>query len=215
MLSRRSWFNVPSRSILMTIVCGACLFLGACQSNQMTRTKAHDLLTAALKTASPATNEIETGYRWDNTPGPDELHRELVNKGLIEYEELGASERLVNHYRVTLTPLGAQFKVAERPFADYLTRRAFQSCSMRMADRIIVEVTGLRLNPSGDSAEVEFTWKYTDVTPFGELAHLLSDELNYSADRVFPASVTLSKYDDGWRLPKGWSLPVQKGSFER
>ena len=83
---------------------------------------------------------------------------------------------------------------------------------MRMADYQLVQITGIQQADGSNTAEVEFYWRYANVTPFGEIASEYSDNLDYSQGNR-RQTVLLTRFDDGWRLPNDWSPLVQKGEL--
>ena len=85
---------------------------------------------------------------------------------------------------------------------------------MKMADRSLIAITGIRESSEGNTATVELQWQYTNLTPFGKVAPLLDGRLDYTPNRPRNASVTFKKYDDGWRLPADWNLPTQRGPWD-
>ena len=97
---------------------------------------------------------------------------------------------------VLLTPSGVDtFRILAAP-AD-VEKPAF---AVPAARRELVAITGI--NKQGNSADVEFTWKWTPVNEVG--AALYSGEVHYKSIAGF------RKYDDGWRImqsaPRGQPL---------
>jgi len=66
---------------------------------------------------------------------------------------------------------------------------------VKLADEILVEVTGITSAEDGKKAVVEYTTRIENISPF---AALLDREIKSAATRK--ANFTL--YDDGWRLEK-------------
>lgn len=90
---------------------------------------------------------------------------------------------------VLLTPSGVDtFRILVRP-AD-AEKPVF---AVPAARRELVAVTGI--SRQGNSADVEFTWKWTPLNELG--AALYSGEVHYKSIAVF------RKYDDGWRIVEG------------
>jgi hypothetical protein len=82
---------------------------------------------------------------------------------------------------------------------------------MRVAEKRFGTITGIREINEGKAAEVEFTWKYMDITPFGTAINLRNQQLNqsdefmkgrnvYNEGQTFNEKVMFLKYDDGWRI---------------
>jgi hypothetical protein len=166
-------------SVVLLAFC--LLATAACGPSQLSRAKAEQLLQAAIKASPPTTGEIQIGQRYSIVRDSDEWAKALVNKGMITDADLGT--RWVNPYQAIrghfhdaeLTDAGAKFKLSERPTRDDYAGTTFKLCNMRMADQEFVAITGIRQNSAGESAQVEFTWRYTNLTPFGEIAPLLGE----------------------------------------
>jgi hypothetical protein len=96
---------------------------------------------------------------------------------------------------VALTPLGVD------AFRDLLPANTSPSqyFGVPVARRELVTVTGIAKN--GDTADVEFTWKWTPMNEVG--ASLYQSGLKYKG------SVEFRHYDDGWRVSDG--LPPKPG----
>lgn len=200
------------------------IFSTGCGSGKLTRDKAESLITARLKSSPAITNVFITGKQSSiSSRGDADFVKALVNKGMMSYTYLGRERWnfwMFDVYDIEVTAEGLKYKVGETraqssqggPYNSQVTRS-----HMRMADQVFVAITGIRESQGGESAQVDFTWKYANITPFGEVAPLLytvSGRLDYSTDKVRQGSVTFTKFDDGWRLPNPWSLPVQRTAYE-
>ena len=62
----------------------------------------------------------------------------------------------------------------------------------------MVDVTGIREINNGTEAQVEYTWKYDNITPFGKAFN----GTLYNAERIVSDEVMMLKYDDGWRIQR-------------
>jgi hypothetical protein len=173
------------------------VLLTGCGAGRLDRGKAAALIAAKIK--SPEALGFPIGIQYN--PWPLEA---LLQKGLITYTPAGQERQGYTDYPlhdIELTPEGRKYKVGES-FHD-----GRQYCLMKVADQVFGEITGIRESPGGDSAEVEFTWKYINVTPFGGAAPLVfhprgnTSIREYSEGEIFTQTVTLKKYDDGWRIP--------------
>lgn len=92
-------------------------------------------------------------------------------------------------WEVALTPVGVD------TFHDLIrgSETGKEYFNISTARRELVAITGISKN--GDTADVEFTWKWTALNEVG--AALNSDGLQ------FKSTVALKHYDDGWRLVEG------------
>lgn len=61
-----------------------------------------------------------------------------------------------------------------------------------------IEITGIREIEPEKSAQVDFSWKYSNLTNMGKIANKFNPKFN-DID-VYQNSVLFIKYDDGWRI---------------
>jgi hypothetical protein len=206
-----------SHGLSVAIMLALLLTLFGCGSRHLDRDQAKQMILERMKSSPAITAEVCTGKQSSVTlRGDSALVKALVNKGMMSYNYLG--EEIWNIYRVQvydieLTAEGLKYKVGKTgnpsSYADGPYNSQVACHYMRMADLVFVAITGIRESQGGESAQVDFTWKYANITPFGEVGPLLYPNRDYSTDKVHQGSVTVTKFDDGWRLPNPWSLPVQ------
>ena len=190
------------------LLSAAFLSLG-CGDSKLTRDRAADVISTSL--GFPRTGLTEKfgcarqAYQWNNS----RVAEAMLTKGLITYPEVDHQRMnmmiMYVAHSVDLTPEGLKYKVGE-VYEGGNYRQLY--CIMRVADQAFGTVTGIRETADGTSAEVDYTWQYVNVTPFGELVPLLfhPQRPEYAADKLRPSTIELSKYDDGWRV-KGMSSP--------
>lgn len=198
------------------------LSTNACGPSTLDRDTANSKIVAALKAGPKVANEIETGKIQEGNAIPESARDVLTKKGMITVIDLGQMAvdnfHTVPMIQIDLTPEGRKYLVEAKAFRDSVTQETVMYNRMWMADQELLSITGLLASPAGDSAQVEFTWKYANLTPFGEVASIfytVQGKLDYSPDNVHKETVTFKKYDDGWRLPDGWSLPRQRTGYEQ
>ena len=96
---------------------------------------------------------------------------------------------------VLLTPSGVDtFRLLAAP-AD----AEKPSFAVPAARRDLVAITGI--SRQGNSADVEFTWKWTPLNEVGAAF--------YSPDVQYKSIAGFRKYDDGWRIVQGAPHPAQ------
>lgn len=211
----RMHYNV-SHGLSVVIMLSLLLALFGCGSRHLDRDQAKQMILERMKSSPAITAEFHTGKQSSIAfRGDSGFVKALVNKGMMSYTYLG-QERwnfwMFDVYDIELTAEGLKYKVGETreqssqsgPYNSQITYS-----HMRMADQVFVAITGIRESKGGESAQVDFTWKYANITPFGEVGPLHYSRRDYSTDKVHQGSVTFTKFDDGWRLPNPWSLPVQ------
>jgi hypothetical protein len=58
---------------------------------------------------------------------------------------------------------------------------------------VFTEVTGMKIIANGTEAEVEYTYRYDSITPFGVI-------LGYKSDEIYNSNCQFTLYDEGWRI---------------
>ena len=202
----------------------AALILGAagCGPTRLDRTRAEALISAATKASPVPTTDIRLGERWQYSGSPQaNWAKALVTNGMIS--DLALGERKLGNFdsasifQAELTSEGQKYKVGERQEAAQLIgvgTKICRFCNVRLAEYAFGQITGIQESPNGGTAQVDFTWHYTNVTPFGDALSSLgnvAEPLDYNP-RTRAASVTFTRFDDGWRLPPGWAMPTQRHS---
>jgi hypothetical protein len=100
-------------------------------------------------------------------------------------------------WEVALTPVGVE---TVQPLAPKDAANG-QYFPVTTAQRQLVAVTGI--SRAGNSADVDFTWKWMPVNEIG--AALVEGSL------VYKSTVAFRHYDDGWRLIEGAPLKTNQG----
>lgn len=138
-------------------------------------------------------------------------HKYLFELGLITFDNKGVKKDdmfMYDIYDLSLTAKGNEYKTGETTTPD--GRRFYV---MKAADVKFNSVT--EVHPSSDTSDtsmkVEFTWSYTDITPFGVASNLRIKDINelcgvtnyedeYGEDRIFNESVVFVKDEGEWRM---------------
>lgn len=131
--------------------------------------------------------------------------RPLVENGIVTYRKTGRTDSVWYHeYIVEITPAGQAeastwTKGSETEWVlEYQGPSGIPSPNVTLfhipvAQRQLIEVTGIALDSGGTTARVEFTWKWVPTTHGKSLPNKVpSDE-----DRG--GFVQCRLYDDGWR----------------
>jgi hypothetical protein len=100
-------------------------------------------------------------------------------------------------WEVALTPVGVETVQPLMP-KDATNTQYFP---VTTAQRQLIAVTGI--SRAGDSADVDFTWKWMPVNEVG--AALVEGSL------VYKSTVAFRHYDDGWRLVEGAPAKTNQG----
>lgn len=197
---------------LALATCGLLLLCGCGDADDdLTREKARELLLRQLALEEPVRGFVPNGKYWAG-PRERELIQALAEDGLVTYQDVSPLKGVGWNAQldVRLTARGA-----ERAPADTLMRDdgVFGPSEGRLVALGAIEldqVTGLRLSEAfGRSAEIEFTWRYGSLTPFG-LRWNVGVEHRATAHMPLPAPgdgagphkgrVHAVLYDDGWRI---------------
>ena len=139
-----------------------------------------------------------------------------LHTGVVSNKDYLASESLVlqQHGWITGTRAACPAALAPPPCWDVLltpsgvdTFRLLAapadaekpSFAVPAARRDLVAITGI--SRQGNSADVEFTWKWTPLNEVGAAF--------YSGDVQYKSIAGFRKYDDGWRIVQGAPHPAQ------
>lgn len=180
-------------------------FFSSC-SNKLTRDKAEQLITQKFNLPETITEKLRYGDVYYDVNPKLALENYLVEHKLITFLYIENVRRNMfwaeRRYKLDLTQEGQKYVKTSTSNSDgnpiYL---------IKVADRVFGEITGIKEIEEGKRAEVEFTLKYANITPFGEAfsyqAQALSNELilpYYRDGETFNKTVMIAKYDDGWRI---------------
>lgn len=173
--------------------------------NSLSREKARALIEKKYGYPILVTEQLENGDLYFPIGGEGHmLAEESLEKGkLITFEfkgKVGSGFFQNSKYLLNLTPEGEKYKVNE--FA--------KGYDVRVAEMVLIDVTGMVEKDDGNTLQVEYSWKYDKITPFGEAFSLENAWFNVKRpsrsnrkvydDKVYNETVTITKYDDGWRI---------------
>jgi hypothetical protein len=133
----------------------------------------------------------------------------LQNAGYVLIKHLGTNDYgWGDKYEVSLTESGQKnLKIKDG------------RCTIQVSKKELVEITGIAIamNSNQNIAEVEYTWRYDNSSPllkllgneileqiksymFGSL--MSKNDFSYTPGQSYKSTVTMRKYDDGWRIVK-------------
>ena len=168
--------------VLITVVLAACS-----PRDFLTRRLAADLISASSNFKTPQRFVLHTGVLFSRDyPSPEYLV--LQHHGWISASPAPCPHELIPPpcWDILLTPSGVDAVRAALPPEQ--TRGS--SLSIPVAIRSLVAVTGIA--KEGNSADVEFTWRWRPLNEIG--AALYSEDVHYKSN------VGFRNYDDGWRM---------------
>lgn len=168
-------------------------------SQDLSRSRAEHLITDSQDFKSPLNMRLLVGSFW---AGPDYYNKPawlktLEQNGVLTYRESGRTSLFQREAFIDLTPFGKDesktWAVLNKDFnSKGMERLSAVLYSIPVAQRRFKQVTGIRLDPGGKGATVdyEFVWVPTSEKAFKGLVN--PDALSEHAK--------FELYDDGWRL---------------
>ena len=197
---------MTSRNKLLRLFALAAIILTlfSC-GNKMTREKAKELITQKFNFPSTVTEKLQHGeINYMRSVGGSNISAEttLAEQKLITFNYQGDKRDMFFSYAtyfLDLTPEGQKYKTGET--SDNEGRQFY---IVKVADKVFVDLTGILEINDGKAAQVDYTWKYDNITPFGNAFSLRNQQLNrtpvYNEGQLFSNKVMMVKYDDGWRI---------------
>ncbi len=174
-----------------TLIFTSMLLLTACSPrNFLTRRLATDLILASAELKTPQRFVLQTGVvSSKDYPSPEYLV--LQHRGWISANPAPCTPGLAPPpcSDILLTPSGVDAVRAALP----AEQTGGSLLAIPVARHQLVSVTGVF--KEGNSADVEFTWKWVPLNEIG--AALYSGEVQYKS------VVGFRDYDDGWRIVAG------------
>lgn len=174
------------------IICAAIVCLIACNSKELTRDKAFDILQASIKKL-PSGDTISTNVSLNNPYMVADY--KLLSLEKEGYWYLNPDKKVKQNVVFTAKAkpylIGDIEKRKEGSFiSGYYT---FLHQKVMTAKLGIGEVTGIELEPGDRKAKVEFTLKFSP-TPFAKLDESIE---NFGSKKL---KAPMALYDDGWRI---------------
>ena len=185
-------------------------------SKNLNRGRASDLIPTHPSFKTPKVSDVPVGTFWYDyrsmrrsfgVPGLlENAIQPLVDNGIVTFKETGRSNSIWWHeYVVELTPEGEAeakgwMKGTEREWVlGYQGPVGISSPNVTLfhipvAERKLIQVTGIAVDPGGTSARVEFTWQWVPTTHGRYLPGKVP------SDEAHTGFVQCSLYDDGWRI---------------
>lgn len=191
--------NIFRNYLFITLLIAVSLIITGC-GQDLTRAKAAEIITNSMKFPEsvyyslPVTELSRSAFYFD---WEDSLKawKALEAQGYITTKEIKYIKRMFRtryaekRIKISLTEKGkAQFPHSDRHFYK-----------IELCKKVFNGVTGI-LKSNENTAIVEYTWKYTKLTPEGQIVLKISKLKGEDLDKIYKEEVTLKKYDDGWRI---------------
>ncbi len=177
--------------ILPLIFSTLCMF--SC-SEKLDRDKAKTLIEEELKIyqATARVPHNKTPIAASQLPS----YNKLVEDNMITLEYSGRTKGIISHnvYNIQLTPEG-------KKHSTNIKYNSNKYLYMKAADKKLLEVTGIQEIEDDKIAKVDYTWHFTNITPFGKFYNHnhAGEKLQYNG-KTESSSIIMVKYDDGWRI---------------
>ena len=181
------------RKPCILVLCVVCplLFSSCSPRDFLTRRLAADLIANSTTFRAPQQFDFSTGVI-SNQDYLSPKYVALQHRGWISGAVARCPPTLASPcWDVTLTPSGVDTFQSLLAPGD----AEKQSFSVPVARRELVAITGIA--KQGNTADVEFTWKWTPLNEVGAAI--------YSGDVHFRSTTSFRSYDDGWRVVEGTS----------
>lgn len=187
-------------ALVLAVTSGGC-------SNELSRSRAASLIQEQEDFKSTSDAKVVVGtfwYDWRNIH--DEFpFQPLAANGLLTIRETGRSYAIWwKEYVVELTGAGQeaakQWVKTSEEVQSFLGPASPDATVYRipLAEKKLLEVTGIATDPSEKQAEIEYTWQW-HPTPQGKL---LPDKV--PPDDTHEETAYAQIYDDDWRIVRGF-----------
>lgn len=216
--------HISTSSLLIcATILGTGLFLQSCGSKKLDRDKAVEIISTTYNYPNVVFRELQIYGSTDARRGRNIVSiggfmkerwvdiSDLISKELVSVDRgqmVVRTNRLTTKvpqygpaYRYTLTD---RARIYLKPGTD-ITRvpsKDLEQFEVKICNARIKEVTGIRMNGEGTSAEVDYTIELYDFTPF-----LLLEGQEWPHEQNL--KIKLSLFDDGWRVDPNEPKPEE------
>lgn len=194
--------RLPSRRLLIAVVLFlAAVFAGAC-SRDLSRDAAASLVSGHLKLPAKITQSIDVGelimpasqldFYFEALP----FVKKAIDEGLLTFDVKGEIvEYNIRKQTRVLAPTEKAIPYLvgkQEPSIDERGLRVVH-ITVVVGEKVLDTITGIAKEDTGQTAQVEYTLKMTNLTPFGKAFGFVDGKAEQGALRV-------RLYDDGWRV---------------
>jgi hypothetical protein len=173
------------------------------KTNNLSRGRAAELIKAYPEFKSSLNSKILVGRIWEDGMGDYSSgdRRSLMDQGILTIKTTGLTKfGRFTEYLVELTPKGeteakAWEKTTENVKFDSLGLVSSEVTVYRVviAEKQLVEVTGVAMGEGDKTAQAEFTWRWAP-TAYAKLSN------EVPSNELVECSAYFQLYDDGWRV---------------
>jgi len=173
------------------------------KTNNLSRGRAAELIKAYPEFKSSLDSKILVGLIWEDGMGDYSRgdRRLLVDQGILTIQKTGQTKfGRFTEYQVELTPKGeteakAWEKATENIKFDSLGLVSTDVTVYRVviAEKQLLEVTGIAMSDGGKTAQAEFTWSWAP-SAYAKLSNQVP------SNEMKECTAYFQLYDDGWRV---------------
>lgn len=194
------------RCLNFVLICAlSLLFLVSalgCSGKQLSRSSAAELIRKSDVFKSTANSKVIVGTFWHDYRSQDDLgYLPLVENGILTLKGTGKNYAVwYNEYVAELTPKGLEAAKNWTKTSEKITGGFFGPSSdvtvfhIPLAQKELVQVTGIASEANNKQAVVEFAWKWVPTSD----SKLAPKKVPSGETRKGVVGVQL--YDDGWRI---------------
>ena len=198
--------NINKFSIKSLFILSILLFIISCDSNELTREKAKEIIVMDKNYPKSATYNFSHGtIRMDKQEMDG--YKTLINAGLINIKILETEKWNMGYAKflvlVSLTEQANDYvegSTTQRS-TNYKSKAYYvYKTPVKIFDQLFNEITGIRVNDESNSAQVEYTEERTNYTPFHDFLRARYGPQVYKKPTLIERDADLALYDDGWRM---------------
>jgi hypothetical protein len=207
--------TVPGPTMVLLALCVAMM---ACNSKELTRSKATQIIKQNIKFPQMLTDTIPIGeFRvpqptfeaFMSDPLAGKSYKSLVDAGLVslhwsrgERSAMLFGGRQSGIVLADLTAKGRLYVVGDNKLVAPTGGQ--RQITVRMCEKEFDKVTGITMieGELGSKAKVEYAWKFENQSPFEAVVEASSGSGQCSSNVTHSSAVIMQLYDDGWRIAR-------------
>lgn len=183
--------EISKSFILLTLSIPIALNVG-CAQKKLTNEKAKSIIIEHFKYPQPVYQGMMAGKKAYGYGKNKERQKQKINDLL----EPLAKEGLITYISHPGGDIDIFATEKGRQYVDGAIRNdRYDTVNIKVAEKQFLEVVSI-LPEDGTKAQVEYTWRYGNITPFGK--HMKSERWKSTEHKK--EKIQMCLYDDGWRV---------------
>ena len=175
-------------------------------SKELTRSRAKAIIVQKLQFPKPVTSGVPVGKTAINTGDAQCCNSEIYTPPYTSKWFKVASDKglisIKNPTRNLIWGMIADVQLSNQGKQFVSGTQGITGMPVKFCDMVFGSVTGIAMmqTPFGNGAQVDYTWKFDNLTPF---AITIRESQQYGPckeDGLHSSSVAMRLFDDGWRL---------------